>query len=44
MTFTQPTTAGAYASLAAGMLAWLLAAPLPLIDYGQVAGATAGLG
>jgi hypothetical protein len=40
----KPITAWAYVSLATGMLAWLAAAPLPFIDYQQIAGATAGVG
>lgn len=44
MANARPTPAWAYASLTAGTLAWLAAAPLPFIDYGRLAGATAGVG
>jgi hypothetical protein len=41
---TRPTTAWAYTALACGILGWFAAAPLPFIDYGYIAGATAGVG
>jgi hypothetical protein len=40
----KPTMVWAYVGLITGVLAWLTAAPLPLIDYGYIAGATAGVG
>jgi hypothetical protein len=44
MTETKWTTAWADASLACGVLGWLAAVPLPLIDYQHIGGATAGVG
>jgi hypothetical protein len=44
MVETKPTTAWAVACLACGVLGWLAAVPLPLIDYNQLIGATAGVG
>jgi hypothetical protein len=41
---SKPTAVWAYVGLITGVLAWLAAAPLPFIDYGYIAGATAGVG
>jgi hypothetical protein len=41
---TKPITAWAVACLACGILGWLAAVPLPLIDYNHLIGATAGVG
>ena len=40
----KPTAVWAYVGLVTGVIAWLTAAPLPFIDYGHIAGATAGVG
>jgi hypothetical protein len=40
----KPTAVWAYVGLITGVLACLTAAPLPFIDYGYIAGATAGVG
>lgn len=40
----KPTVVWAYIGLITGVLAWLTAAPLPFIDYGYIARATAGVG
>jgi hypothetical protein len=40
----KPTRAWVYSSLACAGLGWLIAAPLPFIDYQYIGGATAGVG
>src|ERR1700692_1407798 len=40
----KPTTTWASTSLSCSILGWLAASPLPFIDYGYIAGATAGVG
>jgi len=44
MIATKTSSAWAVASVVLVVLGWLTAVPLPLIDYGYIGGATAGVG